>query len=91
MGMKLPCTTVYETRYFEIYHDALGRYWVWNKVEQVNHAYRVADEITAYRTAMDSAIHYIQLHKRERETATKNLAKFEELAEQIWPRDEYDQ
>lgn len=83
--MKQPCTTVHETEYFKIYHDALGRYWVWNKAEEINHAYRVSDEITAYRKALDSAIYLQKLHKEGRRLAESNLSKFEALSQEIWP------
>ena len=85
--MKAPYTTVYETKYFEIYHDALGRYWVWNKLDKINHAYRIKDEITAYRKAIDSASHWQELLRKRGDAAETGLAKFEALAEELWPHE----
>ncbi len=85
--MKGSCTTVYETKYFEIYHDARGRYWVWNKLEEINHAYRAPDEITAYRNAMDSAIYQQQLCKYDHAVAAKKLGQLEDAFNEAFPRD----
>ena len=56
---------IYETEYFELYQDRNGKYWLWNKVMECNHAIRAKTELEAYRDAVDAAIYLQDVAQRE--------------------------
>jgi len=83
---KGPCTTVYVTDRFELYTDKNGKFWLWNKVLESNHAIRAESELEAYREAMDSAIYAQQMHMSHRYEAEAKLSGLESAFKEAFPQ-----
>lgn len=66
---------IFENDRFELYADKNGKFWLWNKVEEINHAIRAKSEIEAYRLAVDSLIYFADMQKTRRMELSARLEK----------------
>ena len=80
---------LYETNRFKLSKDTKGKYWLWNKVMQQNHAIRANSEIEAYQEAVNSLIFVCELIQGHRKTAESNLEKLLEVFREIEPSEEW--
>lgn len=75
--------TIVETEAFELYTDHLGRYWLWNKFEEVNHCIRANTLEEAWIVGMNSAIGYARMFKEGRTEAREKLEKIETVVKDV--------
>lgn len=84
----MTCTTIFETEYFDLYTDKNGKFWLYNKKEEINHAIRAKTEIEAYRKAVDSLIFSHQLVKKERQKLREDSEKIRAVFVDIFGEDQ---
>lgn len=77
--------TIFENDRFDLYSDKNGKFWLWNKVEEINHAVRAKSEIEAYRVAIDSLIYFADMQKTRRMELSARLEKVEACFVDVFP------
>tara|TARA_R110000851_G_scaffold115675_3_gene241608 strand:- start:2446 stop:2691 length:246 start_codon:yes stop_codon:yes gene_type:complete len=48
--------TVFENEFFNLYKDNRGKFWLWDELEEQNHAIRATSEVGAYKQAVSGLI-----------------------------------
>lgn len=84
----MTCTTIFETKYFDLYTDKNGKFWLRDKKDEVNLAVRAKTEIEAYRKAIDLLIFSNQLVKKERQKLREDSEKIRAVFVDIFGEDQ---
>jgi len=68
--------TIRETKYYDLYQDKNGKFWLWNKKSETNAAIKASTELEAYQEAVDSLIFSGVMYREDRD---KYLNKLEDI------------